>query len=603
MAYSGAHRHNNYMGEFSNGTNATAGIIAMELDNGGNIYAGMFYYDTTDNDFKVWNGTSWAAPGAGGLAHNDLSGKQGGTTDEYYHLTSAQHTEITTFFGNTDLTGAEAETLSDGSDASSLHIHDGRYYTESEHISTSAGAGDAGKPIVLDAAGHIDASMLNDADIDHGSIGGLSDDDHTQYILVSGTRAFTGTVTGVTPTASGHLATKGYVDALFTNFKAKGGVLVLNMISNGNSGPPLSPSDGDAYIVDSATGDWSGFDVGDTVVYNGGWLLVLADDGGAVPTGARYIITGIDGSGASGSFSGHDKEIAEWNGSGWDFSGAPADGWYVVIHGENDPAENSGYVVDSGSWVQWTGNTQSHNSLTSLQGGTTNEYYHLTSAQHTEITTFFGNTDLTGAEAETLSDGSDASSLHIHDSRYYTESEHINASTGVPDAGKPIKLTANGLIDGSMLDHLDMGNLQGGTTDEYYHLTSAQHTEVTTFFGNTDLTGAEAETLSDGSDASSLHIHDGRYYTETELGGTTGGSEGAALIGTDTKANLNNATTVEVALTELNTRNSGANKSYEGNPNGNVAGAAGDFCRDTSNGFLYWCATGGDAAGAVWYIS
>lgn len=65
-------------------------------------------------------------------------------------------------------------------------------YATSEFISTSAGAGDAGKPIVLDAAGHVDASMINDADIDHGSIGGLGDDDHTQYILVDGTRAFTG---------------------------------------------------------------------------------------------------------------------------------------------------------------------------------------------------------------------------------------------------------------------------------------------------------------------------------------------------------------------------------------------------------------------------
>jgi hypothetical protein len=65
-------------------------------------------------------------------------------------------------------------------------------YETADFISTSAGAGDAGKPIVLDAAGHIDASMINDADIDHGSIGGLGDDDHTQYTLADGTRAFTG---------------------------------------------------------------------------------------------------------------------------------------------------------------------------------------------------------------------------------------------------------------------------------------------------------------------------------------------------------------------------------------------------------------------------
>jgi len=29
--------------------------------------------------------------------HNDLQTKQGGTTDEYYHLTSAQHTDLLNF--------------------------------------------------------------------------------------------------------------------------------------------------------------------------------------------------------------------------------------------------------------------------------------------------------------------------------------------------------------------------------------------------------------------------------------------------------------------------------------------------------------------------
>ncbi|KKN09021.1 hypothetical protein LCGC14_1050680, partial [marine sediment metagenome] len=45
--------------------------------------------------------------------------------------------------------------------------HDGRYFTEIEHINISAGAGDAGKPIKLDANGDIDATMINSVDIDH----------------------------------------------------------------------------------------------------------------------------------------------------------------------------------------------------------------------------------------------------------------------------------------------------------------------------------------------------------------------------------------------------------------------------------------------------
>ncbi|PJE51530.1 MAG: hypothetical protein COV29_00005, partial [Candidatus Yanofskybacteria bacterium CG10_big_fil_rev_8_21_14_0_10_36_16] len=35
-------------------------------------------------------------------------------------------------------------------------------------------------------------TLVDQSGIDHGSISGLTDDDHTQYILVAGTRAFTG---------------------------------------------------------------------------------------------------------------------------------------------------------------------------------------------------------------------------------------------------------------------------------------------------------------------------------------------------------------------------------------------------------------------------
>jgi len=52
-------------------------------------------------------------------------------------------------------------------------------------------------------------------DIDHGSISGLGDSaDHTWATLVNGTRAFTNTVSGVTPTDNAHLTTKLYVDGL-----------------------------------------------------------------------------------------------------------------------------------------------------------------------------------------------------------------------------------------------------------------------------------------------------------------------------------------------------------------------------------------------------
>lgn len=64
---------------------------------------------------------------------------------------------------------------------------------------------------------------------------------------------------------------------------------------------------------------------------------------------------------------------------------------------------------------------RAHNNLTSLQGGTSNEYYHLSSSHHSSLT-----------------GGSDASSLHTH-------------------------------------THNSTTSLQGGTTGAYYHLTQQQH--------------------------------------------------------------------------------------------------------------------------------
>lgn len=55
--------------------------------------------------------------------------------------------------------------------------------------------------------------------------------------------------------------------------------------SRTNSGPPGSPSEGDAYIVDSATGAWSTFTAGDLAVY-------YLDSGG---TAAWFNISPVEG--------------------------------------------------------------------------------------------------------------------------------------------------------------------------------------------------------------------------------------------------------------------------------------------------------------------
>lgn len=72
--------------------------------------------------------------------------------------------------------------------------------------------------------------------------------------------------------------------------------------------------------------------------------------------------------------------------------------------------------------------------------------------------------------------------------------------------GYAISTTAMFLIQVQSADELT-----GGNSD----LTVAHLNEAATFFANTDITGAQAETLSDGSDASSLHYHTSYEQTKS----------------------------------------------------------------------------------------
>ena len=80
--------------------------------------------------------------------------------------------------------------------------------------------------------------------------------------------------------------------------------------------------------------------------------------------------------------------------------------------------------------------------------------------------------ELTDTKLADLIDGADANDQHIHDARYFRENEHIAATTGVSDAGKPVKTDATGyvnpLINVSALNSsLDHGALTGLGDDDH----------------------------------------------------------------------------------------------------------------------------------------
>ncbi len=170
----------------------------------------------------------------------------------------------------------------------------------SDFVDASTGAADSGKPVILNSAGQIDGSMVNAGAIDHGQLLGLGDDDHTQYSLVSGARAYTGVVAyNAQPsfTDDNQIITKKYADDLFERGEWQDSVITASVLDPSS----LTPATGDRYLI------------------NG---------------------TGV------GAWNGQDNNIAEWNGTGWDYT-VPTTGMRV---GADDEPNVAFYLFGGTNW-------------------------------------------------------------------------------------------------------------------------------------------------------------------------------------------------------------------------------------------------------------
>jgi len=190
------------------------------------------FVEDEDKYYLYYNG-AWAPMGEG-IDHGDLiglgdddhtyyvptDGSRGFTSTvsgvypvEDYHLVTKDYVDATVtgsigIISHSDLINLGADdhtqyTLTTGARGFTGTVS-GIDPTESYHLTT--------RWYVDDQISTLSGSIV----LDHGSLSGLEDDDHTQYVPTDGSRGFTNTVSGVYPVSDYDLTTKEYVDDQFS---------------------------------------------------------------------------------------------------------------------------------------------------------------------------------------------------------------------------------------------------------------------------------------------------------------------------------------------------------------------------------------------------
>ncbi len=250
-------------------------------------------------------------------------------------------------------------------------------------------------------------------------------------------------------------------------------------------------------------------------------------------------------------------------------------GWFYVVNAavtDNDPTKtNTGQSFNAGDDIAWDGSqwveigVENHNDLSGLQGGTTNEYYHLT---NTEYGGDWGSKDLNANSLE-VSNSNGTIKFSVEDISHIgigvtsnIVSNNANFILTADSGGTggtatyvmvPFKGDGTGFIEGTA-DLNIVGTENAGTVDTHnFHIISNElgnqeinpdeqltirsgvvdgisdiilspagdinaNSNNITHVANINLTGvngsatgivgSELETLSDGSTADALHVHD-----------------------------------------------------------------------------------------------
>lgn len=282
----------------------------------------------------IYDGSSWGLFDVN-IDHNNVSNIQGGTTDEYYHFTQNQHSVLTS---NYTISWEDTVTYS----ANEVVEYNGVLYRA------------LGSSINHDPVSYLGVDWEiyphNESGSKQGGTSGeyyhLTNNQHT--ILTSN---YTDRWNSIATYAEDEIV-------------EYNGVLYLALQANTNHDP-------ETYIGI----DWQKLTLGaedwqDSVIDR----LDLTTAEPSNPTLEDRYLNTVSGISSATAQSVTADYIYEWNGSGWD-EVIPNSGTTVYVEDEK-----TFYVFDDSTWATldtYLNSDLDHNTLSGLQGGDTNQYYHL----------------------------------------------------------------------------------------------------------------------------------------------------------------------------------------------------------------------------------
>jgi hypothetical protein len=341
---------------FNTGINAWAG----QTDNVATFNGIAFVFTTpTLNDALfiedegisiVYNGTEWVQF-SGIVNHNAAINIQGGCSGEFYHLTEEEHTALTANIAQLEQLQNDGNPTFDTVSINALNA-------------SNATAGVSIEDILVRNNNISDVGILTSTSVKTDSIVESTSD---SGVSIEGVTFKDGSLTDAVNVFATALRANSLTEGTVNSGVTIDGVLVKDGRVEVNF-PPLKLNHlvTKAYVDNLAVGlDWIAAVISD----------VLSQPPNNPLVGDRYIVA----AGATLAWFNHGTEIAEWDGSVWQFT-IPGNNSAVFV---NNPGIFK--VFNTVEWVTFS-SIMDHNFLEGLQGGVDDEYFHLTESQHTNLT-------------------------------------------------------------------------------------------------------------------------------------------------------------------------------------------------------------------------